>query len=304
MKDYQKVEEMKLEYEQIPIPEELKGKVQDSLNQAKRKEQRKHQFHKALKRTAISAAAAAAALVLLVNFSSEAAAAMERLPVIGGIVRVVTFREYFDSRDRSRAEIKVPKADADGAGEGMTEMNQQIEEYTNQIIAQYEEEVKWIEGLEHTEDSASAKYEVSTDYEIATDNDALFSIRINTFVAMAGTNSYIKIYHVDKQSGRIITLKDLFEEGADYITPISEEIKAQMQERMAQDKNQYYWLNDEMEEMNFKQITPEANFYVNQDGKLTLVFDKYEVAPGYMGVVEFTIPTEKLDSIVKYGYLK
>ena len=183
-------------------------------------------------------------------------------------------------------------------------MNRQIEEYTDQIIAQYEEEVKLIEGADYAEDSASAKYEVSTDYEIATDNDTLFSIRINTFIAMAGTDSYIKIYHVDKQSGKIITLKDLFKEGTDYITPISEEIKSQMKERMEQDDNQYYWLNDEMEEMNFKQISPEANFYVDQDGELTMVFDKYEVAPGYMGVVEFTIPTEKLDSIAKNGYLK
>lgn len=121
---------------------------------------------------------------------------------------------------------------------------------------------------------------------------------------MAGTNSYIKIYHIDKQSGKIVTLRDIFEEGADYITPISENIKSQMKERMAQDEEQYYWLDEDTEAWNFENISPEANFYVNQKGKLTLVFDKYEVAPGYMGVVEFTIPTEILEPIVRSGYLK
>ena len=34
------------------------------------------------------------------------------------------------------------------------------------------------------------------------------------------------------------------------------------------------------------------NFYFDADGNLVLVFEKYEVAPGYMGTPEFTIPKE------------
>ena len=45
-------------------------------------------------------------------------------------------------------------------------------------------------------------------------------------------------------------------------------------------------------------------FYVNEKGKLTLVFDKYEVAPGYMGMVEFSIPTGEIVDMVTNGYLK
>ncbi|MDU5177028.1 RsiV family protein, partial [Clostridium sp.] len=41
------------------------------------------------------------------------------------------------------------------------------------------------------------------------------------------------------------------------------------------------------------------------EGKLVISFDKYEVAPGYMGVVEFVIPTEILsDSLVSNEYIK
>ena len=58
-----------------------------------------------------------------------------------------------------------------------------------------------------------------------------------------------------------------------------------------------------MPESNFSEITGEENFYISQDGKLTLVFDEYTVAPGYMGVVEFEIPTEVIAGIVKDGFL-
>lgn len=43
---------------------------------------------------------------------------------------------------------------------------------------------------------------------------------------------------------------------------------------------------------------------LNASGKLVIVFDEYEVAPGYMGAVSFEIPTEILKDILKEGYLK
>jgi hypothetical protein len=55
----------------------------------------------------------------------------------------------------------------------------------------------------------------------------------------------------------------------------------------------------------FEKITANHNFYINQDNKLVISFDKYEVAPGYMGVVEFIIPTEILSGdLVGSEYIK
>ena len=47
----------------------------------------------------------------------------------------------------------------------------------------------------------------------------------------------------------------------------------------------------------FTGIDPEQNFYWNDDGELVLVFDEYAVAPGVMGMVEFTIPAAVTDSL-------
>ena len=35
-----------------------------------------------------------------------------------------------------------------------------------------------------------------------------------------------------------------------------------------------------------------------------IVFDEYEVAPGYMGSVEFEIPTEVVQDFVQEGFLR
>ena len=65
-----------------------------------------------------------------------------------------------------------------------------------------------------------------------------------------------------------------------------------------------YFVDDENNKFNFKSISNKTNFYVNEKGKLTLVFDKYEVAPGYMGMGEFSIPTGEIVDMVTNGYLK
>ena len=61
----------------------------------------------------------------------------------------------------------------------------------------------------------------------------------------------------------------------------------------------YYWLEDEIEEWNFKAITDETSFYLNDKGNVVIGFDEGEVAPMYMGTVEFEIPAEALQGIRK-----
>lgn len=56
--------------------------------------------------------------------------------------------------------------------------------------------------------------------------------------------------------------------------------------------------------MRKKDLEKEFEDYI-EEGKLVISFDKYEVALGYMGVLEFTIPTEILANIlVSNEYIK
>ena len=99
-----------------------------------------------------------------------------------------------------------------------------------------------------------------------------------------GRVTYITI----TETGKELSLKDLC--GDDYIDTISEEIKTQMREQMAADETVQYWLDDpEVEEWNFDKIAEDQDFYVNEDGHIVVCFNEYDVAPGSMGCVEFTL---------------
>ena len=106
-------------------------------------------------------------------------------------------------------------------------------------------------------------------------------------------------YTIDLKTGERLQLKDIFEEGSDYITPISEYIKEQMQAQMDADDMIYYWLNDEIEEFNFKEISEDTSFYLNADNNVVISFNEGDVAPMYMGIVEFEIPMEIVSHIRK-----
>ena len=126
-----------------------------------------------------------------------------------------------------------------------------------------------------------------------------FTLKLICYQGAGSGYQWNYFYTIDLKTGERLKLKDIFKEGADYITPISENIKLQMQERMDADENVYYWLNDEIEEWNFKAITDETSFYLNEKGNVVIGFNEGDVAPMYMGTVEFEIPADVLDGIRK-----
>ena len=72
-----------------------------------------------------------------------------------------------------------------------------------------------------------------------------------------------------------------------------------MREQMAADDMKHYWVDDEIEGLNFKQITDETSFYLNEAGNIVISFNEGDVAPMYMGCVEFVIPNEVVGEIRK-----
>lgn len=325
MKD-NKLDQMKEEYDDMKIPKNLKSIVVESIqmakedlkveaeNQAEDKESigmtnNKNNGNKILlfvKRAAQVAAVFAVAITIAANSGATVAHAMEKIPVIGAITRVVTFRNYEVKNENVEADIEVPQVEVVTEGETAAEeletaveqLNKSVEEYTNELIAKFEADVAQMGDEGHES--------VDTSYEVVTDTDTLFSLRLNTTIAMGGAQNISKIYHIDKRTNEVITLKDLFKEDADFITAVSENIKTQMRERMSADEGVSYFIDSEegFQEWDFKAVKEDQNFYIDENGKLHIVFDEYEVAPGYMGVVEFEIPTDVIQDIVKEGYVK
>lgn len=244
-----------------------------------------------------AAAAAVAAIVILPNTSPQIAYAMSQIPVLGNVIKVITVREYNYESERYEAKIKEvqleqePSDDAasDKTNESISAINESIEEMTDRLIAQFEEQVQMGESYGG----------IYVDHQVVTDTDQWFTLRIDVAEVAGSGVQYQYYYHIDKATGEIAGLKDLFKEGADYITPISENIKKQMREQMAKDDALFYWVEADETGWQFESIKEDQNFYMNDQGQIVICFDEYEVAPGYMGLVEFTVEDDAVADILK-----
>lgn len=285
--DEKRIADMKQEYDTYPVPREALERVKAGIAQAEREENSmKNKVYRFVKTTGIGAVAAMAAITLLANSGENVANAMEKIPVIGAIANVVTFREYHDSNNGFEANIEVPKI-TDENTENQTTLdvvNKSIEEYAQELIEMYEKDLQASEGEGH--------YKLDSSYEVLRDDEKYLSIRINSVLVMAGGNEFVKIFNVDKETGAVLTLKDLYGATENYQTVISDNIREQMKTRMAEDEMLTYFIYSEDEPFGFKEVTEENNYYLNENDELVIVFDEYDVAPGFMGVVEFTIPQD------------
>lgn len=299
----EELKSLKKEYLEPRMSEEQLNRLKLKMDEAKR-ENRKDRNRTRVTRLAATAAALVIAFIALPNMSPTIAYAMEKIPVIGQFVKVVTFRDYEYEDEQYRADVEIPElvveaeqqeaqqqeAPPEEILENTTdEINTEIQEITNELLNEF---------TNHMREELGYK-ELIVKSEVLVTTQEYFTLKLSCYQGEASGYAWNYFYTIDLTSGERLQLKDIFVEGADYITPISENIKEQMRNRMAQDENVYYWLDDEIEELNFKAISEETSFYINEKDNVVISFDQGEVAAMYLGVVEFEIPAEVLDDIRK-----
>lgn len=283
------------EYENIEIPDELEFLVRTTIKEQEKKMKRKNIINKSV----IAAAVAGVVFVGSINLSSEISYALSEVPVLGSIVRVLTFKTFELKDNNFDAQLKTPAIEGlDSKLEAMLN-----EKYLDENQKLYDDFMKEIDELKKA-DMEEAHMGIASGYEVKTDTDKLLVIGRYVVNTAGSSSTTIKYDTIDKQNKLLITLPSLFKDEA-YIDIISENIKAQMKEQM-KDESNVYWLEDEMMgDENFSKIDKNQSFYITKDNQLVIAFDKYEVAPGYMGNPEFIIPSELLkDALVSEEYIK
>lgn len=307
--------ELKKEYMDKEMSTRQVETMKSAIEKAK-KEQEKNNKVIVSRRWIATAAGLALALIILPNTSKTVAYAMSQIPVLGKLVEVVTFRDYQYEDNRNIADVDVPElvmvtqeevdttVIKDVAGEAlieeesmaqkegtlkksMEEINAEIQVITEPFIEEFKANLEREEGYQ----SLGVKSEV-----IHTTQD-YFTLKLICYTAEGSSAEWYYYYTIDLNTGERLELEDIFTEGADYVTPISENIISQMREKMAEDEMNMYWLDDEIEELNFKAIKEDQSFYLDENGNVVISFNEGDVAPMYMGVVEFTIPNEVISDI-------
>lgn len=327
MTEQEQLRQLKEEYENMIIPEAGRERLQAGIDRARMEKKRAEHARRRSAWTAV--AAAAVVMIALPNTNIQIAHAMENIPLLGGFFRLVTVRQYNYSDENHNAEVELaqinygedagegasvgeaaagaaaPEGTAAGNVEGASDgqeaavanlsedgveaVNQNMEATVEELIRQFEDTL-----------SEEGYHGLHVTQEVVTDNERYYTVKLSVLETEASGYEHNQFYTIDKQTGNVVTLEDLFVEGSDYISAISENIKTQMQEQMAADEGVIYFLdNDDMPEFNFQGITEQTNFYFNEKDELVIAFDEYEVAPGSMGTPEFVIPQEVTAAILK-----
>lgn len=285
--DLEKMNRLKSEYEDKHMTEKQLESVKATIAAAKQ-EKRRGRRKVIIQRCSV-AAAVIAAFVILPNTSPVVANAMQNIPVLGKLARVVTFRSYAEKTDDLKISVNIPSVeliaeDTNGLADAINqEIYDRCEEYCNEAITRAEEYREAFLATGGTQEEWEAHHiEITVDYEIKSQTEDILSFTVNCYENWNFGSNETRYYNMDIQSEKIITLEDIL--GEDYVDAVNTSIQAQIQERTA--GGEVFWTP---EEGGFTGISEDTKFYMNQAGNPVIVFDKYEIAPGSSGEVEFEI---------------
>lgn len=298
-------QELSREYREIPVPEALEEKVKTGILQGKmgadekentiqsgehkKKQNRTKKIRRWSAGVAGGVAAAMLAVTVLGNVSASFAYACYNVPVLGSFVRAVTSHTYEEDQGEITAKVTVPQVESED--KSTDTINQEIKKYTDQVIRMFKEDVKSTDG--------KGREHVVSDYKVILNTDRLFSLKLHVTVSMNTSSDETRIYHLDKKTGKTIVFKDLFNENSDYLQILTDEIRRQMRDEMKKDSQKMYFIDQDNPGMEWEGLDDKTQFYISDKGQLVIVFDKYQVAPGYMGSCSFTVPDSCLDKVLR-----
>ena len=293
------IEDARKRYEEIPIPAELSGRVRAAIvrSEEKRKSQRQRIPTVRIRRKHRiwgTCAGMAAALVLVfttaLNTNTAFAEMAAGLPVIGAAARILTFRSYERDEGDWKISVEIPSVemiakDTNGLDSAL---NQEIydlcSQYADEAVERAREYEKAFMETGGTEEEWEAHdINIHVGYEIKAQTEAYLSFAVQGTENWSSAYSETKYYNIDLKDNKMVTLADVL--GHDYARIADESILRQM-ENMEEKEGIAFWSKSEG---GFTGVTDKTVFYMNEKENPVIVFDKYEIAPGAYGKLEFEI---------------
>lgn len=300
-----KLERMKERYDQIAIPGELHIRVQQEIQKSraqqeeKRKEEQSMRFKRAIRGMGAAVAAACVLFTAALNTSQVFAQEAGQIPVIGGLARILTFRAYETEKDEIAVSVEIPTIEmiAQDTGIEVDAVNQEIlascNRYADEALQRAEEyRTAFLETGGTLEEWAEHNIKITVGYEIKQQSDAYLSFVVRGSENWTGAYNESRYYNLDLKSGKMVTLKDML--GSDYVKLVNESIREQMAER--QKAGDVFFTE---KEGGFTGISEDVKFYINENNRPVIVFEKYEIAPGSSGEITFEIGADPAETEAK-----
>ena len=176
---------------------------------------------------------------------------------------------------------------AEDTGITVDEINQEIYDccsrYVDDALLIAEEyRTAFLETGGTPEEWAEHNIKITVDYEIKQQNNDYISFVVRGTQNWANAYNESKYYNLDLSTGKYVILKDML--GDHYVELANESIREQISER--QKAGEIFFT---AEEGGFTGISEDTKFYINGNNHPVIVFEKYEIAPGSSGEIEFEI---------------
>ncbi|WP_458862349.1 DUF3298 and DUF4163 domain-containing protein [Acidaminobacterium chupaoyuni] len=283
-------DQLKKIYQSIPIPDELGERVERVLS-----ENIPRRRMRPWKKVLFSFAACLCAFVLFVNVSPTFAASLYELPVVGNMAMMFTFREYHKTDDAKNITVKIPAIRNVGDSALEKQINNRIFEKMQILQAQAEKDAEdYLEAYNATKsknDPPFWKVDINIDYEMKYSTENTLSFVLNSGSAAASFFMQQYFYNIDLKTGKDLTLHDLL--GENYRDICNQTVYQGIKDRVANVPGAFFFTNEDEDTLDddfaFSGITDDQKFYINEKGHVVLVFEKYSIAPGYMGIQEFEV---------------
>ena len=276
-------------YENIPVPEELDSAVDAAIQKGRRRSRRR------VRTGFLAPLAACAAFVLMLNVNAAFAYAVYDIPVLGDLGRVFTFREYREETDTFIADVKIPNvevSDLEGNAAWADAINETITDTMERSVA---------ESVERAEEYYKAYVETGGDpeefhqmlidvgYELKYSSENILSFMIYKCETLATGYQENYYYNIDLKTGEEITLEDVL--GPDWADIVTEQVEAQLarfpEDQKAMLFTDYLNVRDLVE--NKEGSYYQMGFYLSGEGAPVVVFPKYTLGAGALGLLEFPI---------------
>ena len=290
-------------YESIPIPEKLNEMVAQTIASQNKEEIRMSYENK--KTTAKTSrplwkncmAAAAAFLVagtVGLNASPAFAEEMHKVPVIGTLAQVLTFRSFTGIVDDVELDVTVPMVKGMDGKELPAKVNAQIQQLTTNYEAKAKEELAEYKEAFFADGGTEAEWADRTmslfiDYEVKHFADDILSLQVTTAKSWVAAEEAYHFYNIDLEKDAPLTLADVL--GENYVEICNKSITDQIEARLGMDENAAFFGfgDDDGLTKGFTTVTEDTPFYLNDEGDVVISFPEYSIAPGSMGIQEFVI---------------
>lgn len=194
-----------------------------------------------------------------------------------------------------KENLRIPKLTGDKNQNIYNQINKNIEDDIMEFKRQMEEAAQQSEEESKKIGKKFIPYSISNVYTISYDKNNILSLTILYYENLGGKNYYIKTsYNYDTNTGRSLSIGDLFKPGINYKALINSEIRKQL----TQNKNKYFPGTLE----NFKGIAEDQPFYI-EGNNLVIFFGFNEIAPLESQIPVIKIPLTQFQNLLKPQFI-